>query len=180
MTTSVDVGILHWIQQHRLQELDGFLQFVSQVTTGISVLVVIIAFVVAKLARKGYHAPLQLAATLALAGILTFALKSAFDRERPFRSHDIIEQLSEGGSSSFPSGHTLETFALATALALSFRRKWIGVPAFLWAMLVGYSRMALGVHFPSDVLGGCLLGILLGFGVNFLFSLRTERKHRDP
>lgn len=66
---------------------------------------------------------------------------------------------------SFPSGHTTTSFALATILVLATRggrRAWIGQLAVLWAALVGISRIYRGVHWPSDVAAGALLGIAGG------------------
>jgi len=61
-------------------------------------------------------------------------------------------------SLSFPSGHTSEAFSTATALSLKYPEWYIIAPAYLWAGSVGYSRMNLGVHYPTDVLAGALLG----------------------
>jgi membrane-associated phospholipid phosphatase len=52
---------------------------------------------------------------------------------------------------SFPSQHTSFAFATATALSLQYRKWWVVVPAYTWAAMVGYSRLYLGQHYPSDV-----------------------------
>jgi len=101
---------------------------------------------------------------------VTQGLKALIDRDRPFTTYPYIEKLSTGGDSSFPSGHTLEAFAVAAAVSLLFRRKKIIVTVYLWAVLVGYSRMALGVHYPGDVLGGMLIGTLVGWIVVRIFD----------
>jgi len=61
---------------------------------------------------------------------------------------------------SFPSGHSANAFALATILALTF--PWMALPALVLAASVAASRVVLGVHFPSDVVAGSLLGVLVG------------------
>lgn len=60
---------------------------------------------------------------------------------------------------SFPSGHTMAAFLLATLVHLSFDASAVGV--YLWAILVGCSRVVLGVHFPSDVVAGAVIGVLI-------------------
>lgn len=89
---------------------------------------------------------------------ITTALKYSFKRERPFVKDPSIIPLDKAGSYSFPSGHTSEAFATATSLSLAYPKWYIIAPAYLWAGSVGYSRMYLGVHYPSDVIAGAIVG----------------------
>jgi len=89
---------------------------------------------------------------------LSHAIKISTNRPRPFEKYSDILKKSAGGSSSFPSGHTSSAFATATSLSLNIPKWYVIVPAYTWAASVGYSRMYLGVHYPSDVLAGALLG----------------------
>ena len=57
-----------------------------------------------------------------------------------------------------PSGHTSSVFATATSLSMAYPKWYVVVPSFVWAGSVGYSRMHLGVHYPSDVIIGALVG----------------------
>lgn len=104
-------------------------------------------------------------ANLLLAGSITTGLKYIVNRPRPFVTYpNTITQRDKGvGPYSFPSGHTTFAFAMATNLSLSYKKWYITVPAYAYASLVGYSRMRLGVHYPSDVLCGALIGIGSGF-----------------
>lgn len=92
--------------------------------------------------------------------LLTSGLKYAINRPRPYVRYpnDIIKR-ADVGKYSFPSGHTSTAFATATALTLSTKKWYVAVPSYAYACAVGYSRMRLGVHFPSDVLGGMVIGI---------------------
>lgn len=92
--------------------------------------------------------------------LLTSGLKYAINRPRPFAQYpnDIVQR-DHAGKYSFPSGHTSTAFATATALTLSTKKWYVAVPSYAYACAVGYSRMRLGVHFPSDVLGGIVVGI---------------------
>ena len=60
---------------------------------------------------------------------------------------------------SFPSGHTSLAFSTAASLSIQFNKWYVTLPAYLWAGSVAYSRMYLGVHYPTDVLGGAAVGI---------------------
>jgi membrane-associated phospholipid phosphatase len=90
---------------------------------------------------------------------LTYGLKYSINRTRPYNAYPgfIVPDLYED-SPSFPSGHTSGAFATATALSLKYPRWYVVAPAFAWAGYVGYSRMHTGVHYPSDVVAGALLG----------------------
>jgi undecaprenyl-diphosphatase len=101
--------------------------------------------------------------SVAISAIAANLLKYAVDLPRPFEIYPFIVKLSSGGSPSFPSGHTADAFAFAVALGLVYRKWYFYIPCLVWASLVGYSRMNLGVHFPSDVLAGAIIGIVSAF-----------------
>ncbi len=97
--------------------------------------------------------------------LVSEALKLLFMRERPIDVLDHVNTLSWGPfttatSLSFPSGHASRTFAMATLIAFGTRRH-MGVAMFVFAALVSLSRIYLGLHWPSDVLAGAVLGIVL-------------------
>ncbi len=90
---------------------------------------------------------------------LTIALKNSFRRERPDITYpgmlDIYEVRSDF---AMPSGHTSSAFSTATSLTLRYPEWYVAVPAYVWATSVGFSRMHLGVHYPTDILAGAVLG----------------------
>lgn len=106
--------------------------------------------------RNGFKSGAAIGLNIAL----STGLKYSINRERPFVQYpnDIVQR-TEVGKYSFPSGHTSCAFASATALTLSTKKWYVAVPSYLYACGVGYSRMRLGVHFPTDVLGGMVVGI---------------------
>ena len=107
---------------------------------------------------------LQIGAGILLSTATTLAMKKLLQRPRPYDSHpDLLHPLAHESSYSFPSGHTSVAFATATSLSLQFRKWYITAPAFLWAAMVGYSRMYLGVHYPSDVVIGMIVGITTAY-----------------
>lgn len=91
-------------------------------------------------------------------------LKNIFERQRPFTIFFNIPNLDTTATGfSLPSSHALAAFSIATVLFLGLKKKWIGILFFVLAILISYSRIYLGVHFPLDVLAGALLGIFFGW-----------------
>lgn len=101
---------------------------------------------------------LYLAESAAATTFVTFGMKYTFQRSRPYLVTPGLTKVSGGSGPSFPSGHTSVAFATATSLTLAFPKWYVAVPAYAWAASVGYSRMYLGVHYPSDVLAGAVIG----------------------
>lgn len=112
---------------------------------------------------KGKENAYAMAGSLAVNAVITYGLKWSVSRERPFVNNPDIYKKTKAGSYSFPSGHTSNAFAVATSLTLAYPKWYVAVPAYAWAGAVGYSRMHLGVHYPSDVLAGAVIGTLSSF-----------------
>jgi membrane-associated phospholipid phosphatase len=92
--------------------------------------------------------------------LFTTAIKFAVNRQRPFNTYpDIINKSGKPTEdASFPSGHTSTAFMLATFLTLEYPKWYVIIPTYTYAALVGYSRMHLGVHYPTDVICGAIIG----------------------
>lgn len=99
---------------------------------------------------------------------LTFATKQIVDRPRPFESYPILIPYYQPMSSSFPSAHTAIAFNVATNLSLAYPKWYVIAPAALWSVGIAYSRLHLGVHYPSDVMAGALIGIGSAFASYYL------------
>ncbi|MFM8596423.1 MAG: phosphatase PAP2 family protein [Flavobacteriales bacterium] len=157
---NLDIELLRKINLERNQALDPTFKFitnsVSPIGLGAPLIITSIGLIQKDnaLKNKGYF----IGATLLTSAIVTTTMKFAIDRDRPFVTYPDIQKLTGAGSPSFPSGHTSEAFATATSLSLAFPKWYVIAPAYIWAGAAGYSRMHLGVHYPSDVLVGALVG----------------------
>ena len=80
-----------------------------------------------------------------------------------------------GGMYGFVSSHAANFFAVATLLSFVMRHRWVTLSLFTWALLQCYSRMYLGVHYPGDILGGIIVGMLVGW---LMWRLMCWIQHR--
>jgi len=178
---NTDIDWLQAINVHRNQSLDPSFKLITNSASAVSMLCPISVFGVGFIARDStlMRKGIYVAGTMAISATLTYALKYSINRKRPFETYEFIDKQSKGGGPSFPSGHTSNAFATATAMTFAFPKWYVAVPAFSWAGAVGYSRMHLGVHYPSDVLVGAAVGAgsaWLGHWLNKrLFQSRAKR-----
>jgi membrane-associated phospholipid phosphatase len=180
---NLDIRILRQINEHRNTHLDGTFKAFSNSVSPISIAAPILIFGTGliekdqELKQKG----LVIGASFLVTTVITTTLKHAINRARPFETYPDIQKLSAGGSSSFPSGHTSDAFSTATSLSLAFPKWYVIAPSYVYASAVGYSRMHLGVHYPSDVLAGAIIGAgsaFLCFKAQKWINHRNRRTHQ--
>ena len=120
----------------------------------------------------------KLAESLVITAAITEVMKVTINRDRPFVKYplDVFpNQIDETGK-SMPSGHTAFAFTTATSIYLAYPKWYVALPAFTWATAVGYSRMYLGQHYPSDVLVGAIVGGGSACLTNWLNKKFIEKK----
>ena len=129
---------------------------------------------------KYYVLPLLL--TILVAGLpVAQLLKALVPRDRP-SNLAYAKPFEDFHFSSFPSGHTTTSFAVATMLFLITRQSknsWMGWTALIWASLVGVSRIYRGVHWPTDVLAGLFAGVFSACLVYWVLHLMGKQLHFD-
>ena len=160
MLSEFEINILCWIQENLRC---GFLDFVMPLFTylaeyGILSIVLSLVLICIKKTRK---CGLVMALSVALGFIIVnLGIKPLVARVRPYDAYPFYELLIGAQSDfSFPSGHTLCAFETATSLALYYKK--LALPVIVVACIIGFSRMYLYVHYPTDVLVGAILGISL-------------------
>ena len=161
---SIDLDLLYFFN-HSLSSkvLDSFFLLITNVKNWYLAYAVLLGICFFKGGTKG---------KLAVAGVLLLivicdqlshnVLKEIFERARPCKAlNDIITPAGCGGTYSFPSNHAFNNFAATTFFFLLYRNlKWI---LFTVAVSVSLSRVYLGLHYPSDIFTGAMLGILFGY-----------------
>lgn len=173
---NLDLATLQLFNNNRETELDFFLLALTVSAYSLGAVIPLSLYLLGHLKRmvslklKAYQYVFAICLNTLLIGLLKYTV----DRPRPFITHETIEQIAEASSPSFPSGHTAFAFTTAVVLVLMFRDLKLRGLILCWALLVAYSRLALGVHYPSDVLGSMLLGSTVAFISTYAF-----RKHRE-
>lgn len=159
---NLEFWILDGIQNLKTPAADVLMPFITSFGNGgvIWIVLTVILLLIPKTRKTG----LILAAALILDGILcNLLLKNLVRRIRPCDINDAIRLLIPYPSDySFPSGHTAVSFAAASALYFA-GEKYLWKAALVLAAFIAFSRMYLYVHYPTDILGGALLGILCGY-----------------
>jgi membrane-associated phospholipid phosphatase len=177
---NLDIRILRSINSSDKLPSDRFFQFVSNSNAWLVVGIPVAAGTVGLIKKDDRlfrNACVTLAA-VAINSCVTELLKYSINRDRPFKTYPDITKKSAGGSPSFPSGHTSAAFALATSMSLSYPKWYIIVPSYAWAGSVGYSRMYLGVHYPSDVLAGATIGAGCAWLTHYINKKLIIKSHK--
>lgn len=175
---NADIRLLRQTNLHRMEQLDKPMQHISNSSAPASV---IIPAGVAIYSLINSNVPVRnksfyLVECIAVSAAVSLSLKYAVNRPRPYAKYPELENFAVKTTPSFPSGHTSNAFALATSLSLAFPRWYVATPALIWAGAVGYSRMHLGVHYPSDV----AMGAVVGSGSAFLCAWLNHIVLKQP
>lgn len=160
----IDESVLLWVHQGwRAPWADAFFAWITDASHFLVPLGLVWMLLLVFGGRRGRVTAILLAVTLVLTDqISSHVLKPWVDRVRPcFEVEGVEALIPQVRSCSFPSSHAANTFGAAAVLALSLGGWWR--LAYLPALLVSLSRVYLGVHYPSDVAAGALLGLILGW-----------------
>jgi undecaprenyl-diphosphatase len=98
--------------------------------------------------------------------VITELIRLIWHRSRPFVDYQVNQLIEHSASGSFPSGHVAGLFAIATAVY--FFNKKFGIAFFIISFFIGLARVFVGIHYPLDILGGIVVGILGAVMVKFL------------
>jgi undecaprenyl-diphosphatase len=154
----LDYHVFHWANQlaARHDSFEDPLKAYVQASEVIFALGLVALFLAGPRLRRAAVAA-GLSAGVAL--IVAHFLAAAIDRHRPFVDHPLAHNfLAHASDPGFPSDHATGAFAIAFALVL--RDRVIGIVALVLALVLSFGRVALGVHYPSDVFAGAVLGLM--------------------
>lgn len=148
--------------------------------------IVILILLGIKYKRKFFIIVLFIILAVTLADQISVHLfKNTFQRLRPCHEPALsglvhIFNGECGGKFGFVSSHATNSFNIALLSLLFFRKRWYTISIIIWASVIGYSRIYLGVHYPGDVICGSLLGALVGWSIYKLYEITDIKilKHK--
>lgn len=163
-----EIEIIKWLQQFRTSFLDFLFEFITYFGEEMIVIALLgfIYWVINKDIGK------RLAMTVFVSIGINSMLKVLIARPRPFQVDDSISNLRPETSSSYamPSGHTQTAGTTFFGLAYFFKKKYLIISAILITLLVGFSRLYIGVHYLSDVVVGAILSLIIVYVFNYFLT----------
>lgn len=165
----MQLAIMEFFQSMASPVLDTIVELMTMLGEETVFIVAVALFLWVASKKKGF----VIFSTLFTSLIGMSVLKAIIKAPRPFQVLEEIKgkRVATATGYSFPSGHTTGAASFYSALAVSFRRRWVSTLCAIAILLVGFSRMYLGVHWPIDVFGGLALGITITFVTYGWFSL---------
>lgn len=164
---------------------DNIMFWISKTNSWIPLYLVLVGLIIYKQRKRALLTLLFIGLLILISDqVSVHFFKNVFQRLRPCHTpelQDIVHLVKNrcGGKYGFVSSHASNTFAIAGFLSFLFRYKPLTVFLFLWAAVVSYSRIYLGVHFPLDVACGAILGFSIGYMVYRAYSFANKRVYKQ-
>jgi undecaprenyl-diphosphatase len=176
----LDKIILVWFNSHHTVSLDHIMLFASAKLTWLPFYLFLLFLIIREFKWKTFLVLVFVALTITLSDQTSVHLfKNVFQRLRPCHQQELMSLLwlpaGCGGQYGFVSSHAANSFSLMMFISLLFHKRWLTVLLALWAVFVSLSRVYLAAHFPSDIIGGALLGMLAGLVTYILYRLIDKR-----
>ena len=172
---NLDGGFLLFLQESvRNPILDSIMIFITSLGNGgmIWIAETILLLIPKKTRKAGIMSAVALLGSLIINNNI---VKNIVQRPRPFVTFTDLQIIIPTPSEfSFPSGHTSSSFAAAAVFYRHLPKK-LGIPSVILAGLIGFSRLYVGVHYPTDVIAGVLMGILLSYLAEYLVNLFAKK-----
>lgn len=172
-----DTSVFLWVNQHHSPVMDSFMVFATGKWEWIPLYLILMYIIYKQYRMKALIFIVLAALCVTLSDQVSVHLfKDMFQRLRPCHEPLLSGMVRTwegrcGGSYGFISSHAANSFGIALLVILAIKKYWLTISMLLWASLVSYSRVYLGVHYPLDIMAGAVVGAGIGTAV-FILSDR--------
>lgn len=179
-----DTSLFLWLNSFHNPFFDQVMWIVSGKLTWIPVYAAMLIYIIYRYRKTCWLPLLGVALVILLSDqIASGLIKPLTERLRPSHEPSLAGMVHivngyTGGKYGFVSSHASNMFGLAVFMLLLVRRKWFTITILLWASLIAYSRIYLGVHYPGDVIGGALVGCTSAVFAYWIVSWGLEKRKR--
>lgn len=168
--TQWDTSLFLFLNGHNSPFWDSVMLLISGKLTWIPLYLLLIYFIIRRYRVQSIWWLLAIAILVLITDQASVKLfKNVFLRLRPCHTPDLsglVHLVGRcGGKYGFVSSHAANTFGVAVFLSFLFSKRWVSISILLWALVVSYSRIYLGVHFPGDIICGAILGAGIAIAV---------------
>lgn len=169
---NIDRELFLFFNSAHTEWLDPLMWFLSGRIIWLPVVVLIVYFLVRKFGKSFWIAFIAIALCYLLTEQLSVFIKDTVQRYRPTHNTEIsllVHTVNNyrGALYGFVSSHAANSFGLALLSTLFIRKWWVALALFIWAFIVSYSRIYMGVHYPADIAAGAALGIMMATLIYF-------------
>lgn len=172
--SNIDTNLFLFLNGLHSDFWDPIMWFISGKLSWIPLYVVLVYCLVRRYGRASIWWIIAIALTVLLADqISSGIIKPLVERWRPSRDPSLeglvhIVNGYRGGKFGFVSSHAANSFGVAVILSILFKRNWVTISLLVWAAVVSYSRLYLGVHYPGDIICGAIVGVFSAIGAYHL------------
>jgi len=180
MFEQIDQQIFIFINSHNSPFWDNTMYFLSMKLVWAPMYLAILIYLGGKYKRKFILIFLFIIIAVILADQISVLIKNSVDRLRPCHEpalQDLVHLVNGkcGSIYGFVSSHAANSFNVAFLSLMSIKKRWYTVSILIWAGLISYSRIYLGVHYPGDVFFGAILGSMIGWGMYKVYEVIYKR-----
>lgn len=176
--TNLELDFLHLLRNLSNKALDSIFEIITFFGEQYAIIIILVILYYAVSKKIGQRILYSIVTSINFNNFLKLIIK----RPRPFsdvhQNPVVPARLETASGYSFPSGHTQNASVTYSSLSINFKKKYVIIPSIILIVLIGFSRLWLGCHYPSDVICGLIFGVSAAFLLNYIHSKLEDSKKK--